>query len=162
MFIRHRRSRNCTVHRNTSSTRLCTPQNKTNKKTQKTRMSYIKKLIGERAYTEKAKGSDEENKHYCSKDGKVLHQIGSIDAIQTANKQHLQSSYLHRQPNRRTYGAELGDLINEERYAKAFANIKTTSNHLSPSKKDPAPNNNSCSTTRTSHSDHGNKNSMTT
>ena len=40
------------------------------------RMTGVKKMTGLRAHVEKCKGSEEENKLYCTKDGKVLLEVG--------------------------------------------------------------------------------------
>ena len=44
--------------------------------TKKTRMAGVKKTVGMRAHVETCRGSEEENKMYCVKDGKVLLEVG--------------------------------------------------------------------------------------
>ena len=40
------------------------------------RMTGVKKIVGLRAHVETCRGSEEENKLYCTKDGKVLLEVG--------------------------------------------------------------------------------------
>lgn len=67
----------------------------------------VKKLIGERAHIETAKGNDEQNKEYCSKDGDVLCEFGKMQ------KQHNLANQIKEAVKRKHEGATPSEMLEE-------------------------------------------------
>lgn len=51
-----------------------------------TRLAGMKKLVGDRAHLEQARGSDVQNRDYCKKGGQVVLEVGEPETKPTANK----------------------------------------------------------------------------
>ena len=83
------------------------------------RMQGMKKLISERAHFETARGSDEDNKKYCTKDGDVLIEIGEPQAKEGTNVSYIVAREL---ANKIVLGGDLQELLDsDDCYVKAYA-----------------------------------------
>lgn len=84
----------------------------------KKRLTGLKKKLSNKTHFEKARGTDEENQKYCTKEGNILLQTGQPDINPMANTSYKTATELAKKI---ADGQELADLLEDEEYAKAIA-----------------------------------------
>lgn len=86
------------------------------------RMAGVKKLISPRAHLEKARGTDKQNKAYCSKEGKVFLEVGECDSGATpGNIQDQLSGRIREIIKLRSSGNRPDQILEDERFAGTYA-----------------------------------------
>ena len=81
-------------------------------------LTGLKKLIGNNAHFEVAKGSDVQNKLYCEKEGNVIVEVGEPVSKPTVNKSYLVAKEIVEYVCR---GGRLSDLLeSDDKYVEAY------------------------------------------